>query len=100
MELKASASKKKAKDVNENINILRPLTKMYLCMTCGEDNYVNIIGLNSDGRFDSSFKPVSFNGELVTINVICSTLEGRILVGGRGDVYKGYSVPNLVSLIA
>ena len=46
LELKASASKKKAKDVNEDINVLRPLTKMYLCMTCGEDNYVNFYERN------------------------------------------------------
>jgi hypothetical protein len=29
-----------------DINVLKPLTKMYLCMTCGEDNYVNFYERN------------------------------------------------------
>jgi hypothetical protein len=32
--------------LNKELNVLKPLTKMYLCMSCGEDNYVNFYERN------------------------------------------------------
>jgi hypothetical protein len=40
------ASRLKGVKDSEEINILRPMAKMYLCMKCGEDNYVNFYERN------------------------------------------------------
>jgi hypothetical protein len=39
-------SKDSSSNETKDINILRPMTKMYLCMKCGEDNYVNFYERN------------------------------------------------------
>jgi hypothetical protein len=45
-ELRSKDAKRLKDSDQKDVNVLRPMTKMYLCMKCGEDNYVNFYERN------------------------------------------------------